>query len=175
MGRTSKPRKAYRPHPVHLNAISATLNRVRKLSTSDVNNQRAIVVKALHEFSAGRNCAEHWRGLADTANMAETLAGMGICSGQQASEAVHQAQTALANVRLRHAERGTWTLYASEVEALNWLAALHGKQLRECDYGEFERAFHATHERVAQARAGNAPSGAIVIEGDMTARSGATA
>lgn len=165
-----KPRKKYRPRPVHANAVEIAINGARKLSYQDVERQRGIVCHALIEFTAGRDCAQHWRSLADTANMAETFVGMGICSGTQAEEVVERAQAALAAVQQRHAARGTWTLYGAEIDALQWLAALHLKQLAECSYAEFERAFHTTRERIAQAIAGNAPKGAVVIRGDIAAR-----
>jgi hypothetical protein len=170
MPRSKKPRKAYRPQPVHANSLDIALNNVRKLSRADVQMQTGIVSTALRQFSAGQHCEVHWRSLADTANMAETLAGMGICSGLQAEAVIDTAQRALAAVRQRHTERNTWTLYAAELDALQWLAALHARQLAECDYSEFERAFTTTSTRVSEARKGNAPRGAIVIEGDLPGR-----
>jgi hypothetical protein len=168
MPRSKKPRKAYRPQPVHANSLDIALNNVRKLSRADVQMQTGIFDTALRQFSAGQHCAQHWRSLADTANMAETLAGMGICSGLQAVAVIDTAQRALAAVRQRHTERNTWTLYATELDALQWLASLHARQLVECDYSEFERAFQGTRNRIGEARRGNAPRGAIVIEGDLS-------
>jgi hypothetical protein len=165
-----KPRKQYRPKPVHCNIVAIALNKVRKLSAEDVQRQRDIMGTALREFSAGKQCAYHWRSLADAANMAETLAAMGICSGQQADSIINTSQLALATVQGRHTVRGTWTLYPAELESLQWLLVLHLRQLAECDYGEFEKAYQTTSTRVAQARAGNAPAGAIVIVGDVDAR-----
>ena len=162
-----KKRCNRRPVAVHANSVEIALNKVRKLSAADVQQQRSIMDKALREFSAGRDCPTHWRSLADTANMAETLMGMGICSGLQAATISHTGQQALAAVMQRHAERGTWTLYPTELDTLQWLIVLHGHQLAECSYGEFERAFNDTRERIAQARKGNAPAGACVIEGDL--------
>lgn len=168
-----KPRKKYRPRPVHANAVEIAINGARKLSAADVSMQRGIVSLALREFSAGHNCAQHWRSLADTANMAETLKDMGLCSGPQADELVHSAQVALGEVKQRHAARGTWTLYAAELDALGWLDALHSRKLAECSYSEFATAYHRTHERIAQARAGNAPRDAVVVRGDIEAREAA--
>jgi hypothetical protein len=165
-----KPRKKYRPGPVHCNALSIVLNKVRKLSAEDQQRQRDIMTTALQEFAAGRDCAYHWRSLADAANMTETLAGMGICSGLQAETIIHAAQQALAAVQGRHAARGTWTMYATELDTLHWMLRLHTTQLAECDYGEFERAYQTTCNRIAQARAGNAPADAVVIVGDVAAR-----
>lgn len=162
-----KKRCNRRPVAVHANTMEIARNRASKLNPVEVAMQRGIMDKALREFSAGRDCLTHWRSLADTANMAETLMGMGICSGLQAATIIHTGQQALASVMQRHADRGTWTLYPTELDTLQWLLVLHGHQLAECSYGEFERAFNDTRERIAQARKGNAPAGAIVIEGDL--------
>ena len=59
------------------------------------------------------------------------------------------------------------TLHAHEVDALRWLLTLHDRQLRECSFGEFERALITTQQRIAQYRAGNAPVGARIIEGEI--------
>ena len=80
---------------------------------------------------------------------------------------INEAQAALAAVRTRRAERGTWTLYAAEIDALSWLVALHARQLAECDYGEFDLAFRRTKTRIAQALAGNASPGTRVIAGQL--------
>ena len=165
-----KPRKQYRPYRVACNALEIVLNKVRKLSADDVQRQREIMTTALREFSAGKNCAEHWRSLADAANMTETFAGMGICSGPQAETIIHVAQQSLADVQGRHAMRGTWTLYATELDRLEWMLTLHLRQLSECDYGELEKAYQTTRNRIAQARAGNAPAGAVVIVGDVAGK-----
>jgi hypothetical protein len=169
MGRTTKPRKAYRPQPVHANAMQRSLQRCRKIAPDDVAGQVKIMATAVREFSAGMHCLHHWRSLADSSNVAESLAAAGICSGPAADHVIHTAQAALAAVHGRSQTRGTWTLYPAELEALNWLVALHARQLGECDLAEFDRAFEATHQRVSAARAGNAPRGAIVIVGDITA------
>lgn len=169
MGRTTKPRKAYRPQPMHANTLQRTLARVHKIAPEDVAGQVSIMAAALREFSAGRDCLHHWRSLADVSNVCESLTAAGICSGPDADKAIHDAQAALAAVHGRSQTRGTWTLYPAELESLGWLIALHARQLAECDHGEFDRAWQATHERVSQARAGNAPRGAIVIVGDITA------
>lgn len=170
MGRTTKPRKAYRPQPVHANALHRTLARVHKIAPEDVAGQISIMATALREFSAGQHCLHHWRSLADTSNVAESLTAAGICSGPDADHVIHTAQAALAAVHERSRTRGTWTLYPAELDALHWLVALHARQLGECDHAEFERAWQTTHQRVSAARAGNAPRGAIVIVGDITAQ-----
>lgn len=167
MPRSARPRKAYRPRPVHTNATQGAINGARKLSAADVLQQLTLCRHALQEFSAGRDCPRHWLSLADTANMAQGLAALRIGCGDQADQVIEQAQAALAAVQQRRHAGGSWTLYAAELEALGWLIALHTTQLGACDYAEFDKAFHQTHERLSQARAGNAPRGAVVVVGQI--------
>lgn len=168
MGRTAKPRKAYRPQPLHLNAHQIAMAKVHKLRQTDLAGQYAVMDTALRSFAAGHDCAHHWRSLADVANVCESLAAMGIGAGSQADEIIRSAQRVLHDVLQRHRSRATWTLYPLELDTLYWLLALHKRQLAECDHSEFSRALDQTHARIAQARAGNAPAGAIVIEGEIT-------
>lgn len=167
MPRSARPRKSYRPRPVHLNTTAIAINGSRKLSAADVSQQVVLVSHALREFSSGRDCSRHWCSLADTANMAQGLAALRIGAGDQADDVIDTAQAALAAVQQRRTAGGSWTLYPAELEALGWLAALHASQLSACDYSEFERAFQQTHNRVAQARAGNAPRDAVVVVGQI--------
>jgi len=167
MPRSKAPRRAYRPGKVYLNAHHIAMAKVHTLQRDDVAQQLATVEHALSQFTRGVDCAAHWRSLADVANVAEQLGLLGIGSGAQADEVVATAQRVLAEVQLRRRVRGSWTLYAPELDALKWLQALHREQLQKCDYTEYERALAATHEKVSQARAGNAPAGALVIQGDI--------
>ena len=162
-----RKRSAYRPRPVTVNAWQRAMIGAAKLPAAAVQMQTAIVRTAVDQFARGLHCAAHWLSLADTANMTETLAAMRIGAGAQADDIIERAQRALHDVHQRHAQRGTWTLYADEIDALQWLAQLHAVQLREVTRSEFEEAFTRTKNRLMGARAGNAPAGAIVIEGQI--------
>ena len=167
MSRRARTRM-HHPRRVAINAIEIAINRARKLDPADVQRQHAIMRTALTEFCRGNHCEAHWLSLADTANMAETLAGMGLGSGDDATRVIELAQRALADVHQRHTQRGSWTLYADEIDALHWLVRLHcTAQLRACSYGELGDAMAATRNRMQQALAGNAPRGALVIDGGM--------
>lgn len=166
MSRRARQRQ-HHPRRVSANALQIAIKGVSLLSHDDVEGQVALMNQAAAEFSRGQHCERHWLSLADTANMAETMAAMGLGSGPDADRVIEDAQRALGAVHQRHAERGTWTLWADEIEALGWLVRLHTTQLRACSYREFELAFHRTAERLAQARAGNAPAGAIVVVGQL--------
>lgn len=168
MPRSSRPRKAHRPQRVAANAMLIAVNGVQQLHRRDVQRQMALLRLALDEFRRGLQCSQHWRSLADAGNVTETLSAMGLCAGADADRVIRQAQQALHDVALRHRALGTWALRHDELDALDWLLSLHARQLQECDYSEFSRAMDRTHTRVAQARAGNAPAGAVVVVGDIT-------
>lgn len=162
--------RAYRPRPAATNAIEIAISRARKLSDADVEQQMRLVRAAVAGMCLGvknAQCDQWWRSLADTANMTETLAAMGLGSGPDADHLIEAAQRTPHDVHQRHTQRGTWTLFADEIASLHWLASLHETQLTACSYGEFEQAYRRTADRLAQARAGNAAPGAIVIEGDV--------
>ena len=162
-----------RPHRlIDGNPVVRAIRRAALLSEADVLMQKVAIEAALSGLlGGGANAAGHWASLADAANMAETLESMGIGSGEEMRNAIADAQESLAWMAQERRERGTWALRheeRQEVEArLQWLRTLHVFQLQVCSYGEFEQAYRRTEDRVRQARAGNAPKGAIVIEGQL--------
>lgn len=177
---SKKPRKKYRPTDAHLNALEQAMNRVRRLSNADVLNQQANARRSIEVLKAGAGlavlakkgddaeCLTHWKGLADVANMAETLASMGLGSGEQADAIIAAANKVLHDVFLRRQILGVWSLSVEQVDALEWLVALHcGTQLAACSYGEFERAFIRTRNRVHDAAHGNAAPGTVVVQGQI--------
>lgn len=167
MPRASRPRKAYRPQPTVANAVARAINGVRRLAPQDTRAQTQLLRNALQSFRLGQHCELHWRSLADCANVTETLADMGIGSGDQAARVIHAAQRALADVAERRQRQHTWALRYDEHEALQWLIALHEVQLQTCDYSELCQALDRTRIRITQARAGNAPEGAVVVHGEI--------
>jgi hypothetical protein len=87
MATNTRPRKRYRPGRVYLNAHQVAMARVHTLQRDDVQRQLAIVEHALTQFGRGIDCADHWRSLADTANVAEQLMRQGIGAGSEAARA----------------------------------------------------------------------------------------
>lgn len=168
----SRRARKYNPRPVYANAVQIAMGRARRLTDADVAGQRLVVQTALAQFCQGIDCDRNWCNLADTANMAETLAAMGLGGGDDADRVIRDAQTALHDVHQRHSTRGSWTLYADEIDALHWLVRLHcTAQLPACSYGELATAMDRTQNRLRQALAGNAPRGALVIDGGMSGAS----
>jgi len=173
MSRRARTRNSH-PRRCALNSVQIAINGARKLSAEDVDGHLLLITRAKDEFSRGVDCQRHWLSLADTANVAETFASMGLGRGDDADTVIQRAQQALHDVHERHATRNTWTLYADEIDALAWLVQLHRVQLAACSYSEFAHALDVTEQRMRQARAGNAPAGAIVIVGQIAQQPSAT-
>lgn len=149
------------------NAWQIAINGAQALSAADVRGQRLLLERAVSDLSCGLHCGAAWATLADAANMAETLCGMRLGSGPDAERVIEGAQQALADVHGRHAVRGTWTLWADEIDALQWLVRLYVTQIEACSFSEFERAYQRTRNRIAQAVAGNAAPGTRIVVGRL--------
>lgn len=168
MSRRARARKGHpRRRIAATNAVQMAINGARLLDEADVEGHVRHITRALTEFSCGVECQTHWLSLADTVNMTETFASMGIGSGPDAERVINEARKALGDVHQRHAERGTWTLWADEIDALGWLVQLMSTQMRSASFRDFETAFARTKERIAQAMAGNASPGARLVVGLM--------
>lgn len=167
MSRARGHRRRHQPRLLVADTMALASSRAQRLSATDVASQMAIVNRAVDEFARGHNCAFNWSSLADTANMAETLAGMGLGAGADAERVINDAQRTLADVHHRHTARGSWTLWADEIQALQFLASLHKVQLTHTSYGELDAALTRARQRLEQARAGNASANAVVVVGQM--------
>lgn len=149
--------------PVYINATAMAMESARKLRPEARTELQRIISGAFDEFRAGRDCANHWRTMADALNTAEMLAKMGIASDDASKARIDDAMRVLAAVHERQAERGSWTLRGPELQALDdglWVARI---QLDHCSRGEFERARRKVAERIRQALAWNVPAGAHVV------------
>lgn len=149
--------------PVYINATAMAIESARKLRPEARTELQHIISVAFDEFRAGRDCANHWRTMADALNTAEMLAKAGIASDDASKARIDDAMRVLADVHERHAARKSWTLRGPELQALSdglWVARI---QLEHCSLGEFERARKQVAQRIRQARAGNVPAGAHVV------------
>lgn len=150
---------------VILNPVAVAIESASKLSQRDRTELQRIISDAWKAYKRGEHCATHWLTLADALNIAESLSTLGICSDDESRAKIDAGQRVLADAVVRHRERGTWALRASEQAAMVDALEIADIQLEHCSLGEFSRAKERTEVRVRQARAGNAPAGAIVIEG----------
>lgn len=153
---------------MYSNAHTIAMRGSGKLAREDVEGMYRLFQRAISEFSRGIDCATHWLSLADALNMAETFATeTPLACDSESRSRITTAQQALASVAARHQLRGSWTLHAAELDALRVALLIHDVQLRHASHAEFARAYDTTRERIAQAVAGNAPPGAIVIKGAL--------
>lgn len=163
--RAHHPRRAERVAAVNNFEIAA--RRAARMTVTDVQEKKQLLTHALNQYMLGKDCARHWGHLTDAANMAETMQKMGNSTGHDAEDIVRRAFEALADAHRRFTSRGTWTLYADEIEKLRWLIQLQEHQLNHCTYGDFDDALNRTRERLAQALAGNGTPGTIVLVGPI--------
>jgi len=166
MSRRARARKAYHPKPVHLNSVLRAIEGAARLPADQVATISADLTTALDHFSAGQDCPRLWCAMADAINVAESLADLNICSDDSSRQRIADAHAALSAVHMRHTTRG-WTLYPAERNALADGLWLHSVQLQHASFREYEAAIADTTRRISQARAGNAPRGAIVLQGAL--------
>ncbi len=149
--------------PVYINATAMAIESARKLRPEARTELQHIISGAFDEFRAGRDCANHWRTMADALNTAEMLSKAGIASDAESKARIDDAMRVLAAVYERAAARGSWTLRGRELQALDDGLFIARIQLEHCSLGEFERARKQVAQRIRQARAGNVPAGAHVV------------
>jgi hypothetical protein len=166
MSRRARPRFDRR---VLLNPIAVAIELSSLLQPRDRLALQGIITDALDKYRRGVDCDAHWRSMADALNLAEGLARIGIASDDESRDRIDAAQKVLFDAQSRFRQRGTWALRAAEMQALDdglWVARV---QLDHCTLGEYERAHKETQQRIAAALAGNAPAGALIIDGGIFA------
>jgi hypothetical protein len=165
MGRTRKPRKAYRPSAVDALAHDTAMARASLLRPEQRLELLAPVRRALANMRMGIDPDAAWCGLADAMNVAEQLASIGIASDRVPE--FMAAQAALQAVHTRRATLGRLVCTGTELKALDEAVMLHGVQLQVASQGEVAAAIQAVKNRVSQALAGNAPRDALVCVGEL--------
>lgn len=104
--------------------------------------------------------APHWMALADTANVAEALAQLGIASNLSAD--IEAAHAALVDVFAHQQATGRWECTAPQLAAIDELLWIFGVQIEHCSHGELADAKQRVRDVCAQARAGNGAPGTVV-------------
>lgn len=137
--------------------LEAAILNSAKLPRQDVDGQLASLrAHAEHLLSGAPTAETSWRSIADSSNMAETLAKMRIGGGKQALQIIGDAQRALAKARDNAKARGSWAMRAEDRdelrEAVDWLLSLHQIQMQEVSVREYAEAFRKTQARMATFR-----------------------
>jgi hypothetical protein len=163
MSRNSKPRKAYRPGRLDHDPVSLAMTMAAKLDATQLPGMLDRIQARLDAFRTGAGNSEHWAALADSLNVAEGLAELGIAGDHR--ETFERGQQALAAVHGRaHGPRKSWTLRGPELQALDDALFVHSVQLQHCSQGELHKAVATVRRRMQQALKGNAGRGATVLQ-----------
>jgi hypothetical protein len=166
MSKSKKPRKAYRPRPVHLNSIQRAIENASKLDPADVAKAVAGVDEAFDRFRQAVDPVQAWRVMADALNMAETMSDLGICSDADSLQLILDGQAVLARAADQRAAIGTWALRAADMTTLREALDRHHLQLQFVSLSEYERAIELTRARVDAARRGQGKRPVLAI-GDL--------
>lgn len=167
MGRTAKPRKAYRPKPVMLNSVQRAIENAGTLDKAGAAMAKAAVDKAFDDFKRGERPAFNFDVMADALNIAESLSALGIASDPESRQAIHQAQATLAALAAQHQAQGTWTMRAHQIQAIDDGLLRHKIQLDFASRLEYERALQMTRARLSAALRGQIDA-VIIAPGGRT-------
>lgn len=133
-------KKRYRPKPVHLNALQRAIEGARKLERQYVVDMKAALDDAFHRLKIGDDPKEAWKCLADSLNVGEALADLGICSDEGSRSRLQDGHNALRLIATRQQRTGSWALYPAEINHLGDAIWIHTIQLEHASLSEFERA-----------------------------------
>lgn len=165
MPRSHKPRKRYIPKRVDIDPVQMTIATASLLLPSQRHDLGDPMKRALEALRTGTGGWRAWSEMADAMNVAEQLALRGICSDRMPE--IQAAQTALHDLYHRHAQRDSWTLRGTELQALDTGVFFAQLQLEYATQGEFRDSILAVQRRVSAALAGNAPRDALVCVGAL--------
>lgn len=171
MPRSSKPRKRYIPKRVDADPFDLASARAA-LVPPHVRAQFERPMQASFDLlRRGAGNWSAWCNLADSMNVAERLADLGIASDRKAD--ILQAQAALAALHDRHANSQSWTLRGAEIAALQLATEIHEIQLEFATQGELYEAIATVQRCVQQALAGNvSPRATVCVAGALGASHG---
>jgi len=166
MPRSHRPRKAYRPHGVRLDAHGLAMDLVTVLSAEQQAQLLTPAKAALDALRTGRGTWDAWRTLADCCNVAQALCAKGI--GSNLIDKCLDAQHALAALHARVTAGGTWTLRGLELTALDEAVWLHEVQLRHATQGEIAAAIEKVKNVARGALRGDTRQRAHIVIGALT-------
>lgn len=140
MPTSKKPRKAYRPKPVRLNALGYVLESVKPVAEHDtyLADLKITNHSAMTELVQGRANQHHISILVGMSNMIEGLWRLGF--GREYEQVLIDGQAALKTLTDRAARLGRFTPTGPEIVALNAYMDLHDAQMEVTTVKDIERA-----------------------------------
>lgn len=121
MGRTAKPRKAYRPRGVNPTAHLMAMKGAALLTLTDRIRWQAELADALAAVRTGKAGRPQWAALFDAINLVEELCRMGLA--MDTADVVPRAQAAVCASQDRLKATGVRAARAAELQALGDLVA----------------------------------------------------
>lgn len=140
MPTSKKPRKAYKPKPVRLNAFEYAVQSVSPVRSQD-GYVPGIALRnhsAMTELVAGRATTAHVGLLVGMSNMVDALTRMGI--GVEYIDTAKAGDAALANLVKRAHVRRRYTPTGPEITAINALMELHDAIMETLNIKQMEDA-----------------------------------
>lgn len=140
MPTSKRPRKAYRPKPIRLNAVDYALESVKPVAQHDgyLTELKMTNHSAMTELVQGRANQFHISILIGMSNMVEGLWRLGF--GKEYEEVLVAGQAALKSLTDRAAQLGRYTPTGPEIVALNAYMELHDAQMEVVVVKDIERA-----------------------------------
>lgn len=139
MGRSAKPRKAYRPRDQLADPVSWAIAGVH---TFPIATQQAIMAPihaAVLRLKQGRAGRDDWNIVRQALNVAEALAALHI--GPNLLPQIGAGQQALHAIARRMVGAGHTVCDGAELVAIDEAVAMYRAQLRLCTQAESSRAF----------------------------------
>jgi hypothetical protein len=150
MGRTAKPRKAYRPRPVLVDALA-------KLQPAPHAQQQLVMTRfhsALHAMATGTQAGPvEWRDLADVVNTVDVLVNqMNLLHPQATMPTIEAAKAALVAAEARYRTTGRTGLDGPGLQALRDSMALYQQAAAGFTQHTMARARELVEQMCHQAR-----------------------
>lgn len=163
MGRTTKPRKAYRPGRVNPLAMLAAMQGAALLTLDDRLTWQNELHDALTAVRTGTAKKAQWAALFDAINITEELCRMRLA--QDTANVVGTAQDAVAAILDRQRDTGVRAARASELQALRELVSEFADLMAGITHRDKFAAEARVAERVRRVLA--QPDGVRVIDAQV--------
>jgi hypothetical protein len=155
MSKSDKPRKAYRPKPVHTNALERAIESARKLDPHSVQRVINDCARAFDALKRQDDPDASMRTLATALNIGEQLAALGIASDRESIQAMASALDQIAELHERLDAGQGCTMRSEQIKAIEEGLVRHYIQLRHCSRREYDTALETANRVCYQARIGN--------------------
>lgn len=142
MSRKRTHRKVY----ALVNPIAHAIAGAAITDTAALDQLRMRELTALDALVRGQGARDDWKAMADMANVAETMARMGI--GPEVLSVCERAGQALMRAHGRFKLRGSMALDGEGIQALRELAEYHDLQRTSVSRSQYEVAIRKTADRI---------------------------